>query len=468
MEFSRSYFIARFIVPRHRCNLSDNRLELSKTMLWFRTPHEVRKPKADPPTDVVKNTSATMLGHPVFAQPEPTRDPTKFEIKHPSDAPLYKKIDELNRRHKVAPIPFPAPRGLPEPRVTLAAALGISESALQKRITGYGQIVFHAAGDTGSTRGPESQCQVADKMANDFTDVETERPAFLFHLGDVIYSFGEARYYYDQFYEPYRDYPAPILAIAGNHDGMVPPETNSETLAAFLENFCASEFGVVPEAGGLSRTAQIQPGVFYTLEAPFVRILALYSNVLEDPGVIADEHIGDSQLTYLKTALERVKSEGFKGAVILVHHHPAYTAGTKHGWSQKMVSQIDTVCKRIGVWPHAVLSGHAHNYQRFTRLHEESEIPYIICGNGGHGLTRLTRRGAGPLRTPQALDVPGHSDKVMLENYDDQDYGYLRVVVSESKLRIEYHPASDGLEAKTPDDFVTIDLATRKRVHYTG
>jgi hypothetical protein len=66
------------------------------------------------------------------------------------------------------------------------------------------------------------------------------------------------------------------------------------------------------------------------------------------------------------------------------------------------------------------------------------------------------------------LDVPGHSDKVMLENYDDQDYGYLRVVVSESKLRIEYHPASDGLEAKTPDDFVTIDLATRKRVHYTG
>lgn len=437
-------------------------------MLWFRTPHEVRKPKAAPSADVVKNTSATMLGHPVFAQPEPTRDPTKFEIRHPSDAPLYKKIDELNRRHKVAPIPFPAPRGLPEPRLTLAAVLGTSESALQKRINGYGQIVFHAAGDTGSTRGPESQCLVADKMANDFTDVETERPAFLFHLGDVIYSFGEARYYYDQFYEPYRDYPAPIVAIAGNHDGMVPPETNSATLSAFLENFCANEFEVVPEAGGLSRTAQIQPGVFYTLEAPFVRVLALYSNVLEDPGVIADEHIGDSQLTYLKTALERVKSDGFKGALILAHHHPAYTAGTKHGWSQKMVSQVDTICNKIGVWPHAVLSGHAHNYQRFTRLHGESEIPYIVCGNGGHGLTRLTRRGAPPLRTPQALDVPGHSDKVMLENYDDQDYGYLRVVASESKLRIEYHPASDGLEAKTPDDFVTIDLGTRKRVHYTG
>ena len=44
------------------------------------------------------------------------------------------------------------------------------------------------------------------------------------------------------------------------------------------------------------------------------------------------------------------------------------------------------------------------------------------------------------------------------ENYDDQDYGYLRVVVTATQLRIEYHPASDGEAAKTPDDFVTVDL----------
>jgi Calcineurin-like phosphoesterase len=437
-------------------------------MLWFRTPTETRKSKSTPPSDFVKNASATTLGHPVFSQPMPTADPAKFEIKHPSDAPIYKQIDELNRRHKLAPLPFPAPRGLPEPRLSLATVIGTSEKELAKQMAANGQIVFHAAGDTGSTRGPESQCLVADKMVNDFTDVDKERPAFLFHLGDVIYSFGEARYYYDQFYEPYRDYPAPILAIPGNHDGMVPPETSGVTLAAFLENFCANEFEVVPEAGGLSRTAQIQPGVFYTLEAPFVRILALYSNILEDPGVIADEHVGDSQLVFLETALARVKSEGFKGALILAHHHPAYTAGSKHGWSTKMVTQIDGICKKTGVWPHAVLSGHSHNYQRFTRVHGDTHIPYITCGNGGHGLTRLTRRGAPPMRTPAALDVAGHADKVMLENYDDQDYGYLRVVASAAQLRIEYHPASDGLDAKTPDDNVTIDLASRKIVHFTG
>ena len=146
-------------------------------------------------------------------------------------------------------------------------------------------------------------------MVNDFTDADQGQPSFFFHLGDVIYSFGEAKYYYDQFYEPYRDYPAPIIALAGNHDGMVAPGSGATTLAVFLENFCAGDFEVTAEAGGLSRTAQIQPGVFFTFEAPFVRILALYTNTLEDPGVISNSTIGNSQLTYLNAALTRAKSE---------------------------------------------------------------------------------------------------------------------------------------------------------------
>ena len=133
-----------------------------------------------------------------------------------------------------------------------------------------------------------------------------------------------------------------------------------------------------------------------------------------------------------------------------------------------MLSQIDAICNETGVRPHAVLSGHAHNYQRFTRLHGDTQIPYIVCGNGGHGLAKLTRKKGAPLRTPQQLQTAGHADKVMLENYDDTDYGYLRVIVTAKQLRIEYHPASDGDGAKTPDDFVTVDLAARKLVHFTG
>jgi Calcineurin-like phosphoesterase len=430
---------------------------------------KTRAGKAPAQSAAIHNTGTTELDKPVFAQPQPTQDPTTFEVTHPSDNPVYKQIDQLNKEHKIAPLPFPEPRNVPEPKLTLATVLDADDKALQQRISSHGQIVFHATGDTGSTRGPETQNLVADKMAADFTDDERARPMFFLHLGDVIYSFGEGQYYYDQFYEPYRDYPAPILALAGNHDGMVAPGTSATTLEAFLENFCQTKFVVTSEAGGLARTAQIQPGVFFTFEAPpYVRILALYSNTLEDPGVISDATIGSSQITYLKTALARVRSEAFEGALIIAHHHPAYTAGSKHGWSEQMLSQIDDACNESGVWPHAVLSGHAHNYQRFTRLHGNTQIPYIVCGNGGHGLAKLTRKKGAPLRTPQQLQTPGHADKVMLENYDDQDYGYLRVVATAKQLRIEYHPASDGENAKTPDDFVTVDLSTRKLVHFTG
>lgn len=427
------------------------------------------RPKTTSAPAADDNTTPVEVNHPAFAQPQPTDDPTKFEIKHPSDNPAYKQIDELNREHKLAPMPFPAPRGGVEPQLALAAILGPDGKAAVDKITQAGQMVFHAVGDTGNTRGPEPQNQVSDKMVNDFGDTdEKERPQFLFHLGDVVYSFGEAKYYYDQFFDPYRNYPAPIVAIAGNHDGMVAPETNTTTLAAFLENFCAPDFEATPEAGGLARTAQIQPGVFFTFEAPFVRILALYSNVLEDPGVIADAHIGDSQLKYLEAALKRVKSEHFTGALIIAHHHPAFTAGGKHGWSTALTAQIDKICTGAGVWPHAVLSGHAHNYQRFTRVHGQMQIPYIIGGNGGHGLVRLSRKN-NTLRAPQVIQAAGKNiDQIVLENYDDLDYGYLRVIVTDTRLRVEYHLASDGDAAKAPDDFVSVDLTSRRLVHFSG
>jgi hypothetical protein len=406
----------------------------------------------------------------VFGEPQPTPDPTAFRIPHPSDTPAYKTIDQLNREHKIHPLPFPAPRGGVEPTLTLLDVRGGNKAALAK-ITSAGQIVFHATGDCGSTRGPQTQNAVTDKMSSDFHESdEAELPQFCILLGDIVYSFGEAQFYYDQFYEPYRDYPAPILAAAGNHDGMISPGAHVASLDAFLRNFCSSQFLVTPEAGGLSRTAQVQPGVFFTFEAPFLRILALYSNTLEDPGVIADSSIGDSQLRFLTAALRRVKTEGFQGALVIADHHPPFTAGSKHGWSVEMLSQIDAACTKAGVWPHAFLSGHAHNYQRFTRTRSDgTEIPYVVCGNGGHNIVPITPKGSLPLRAPQIIQSRGSgAGQVVLENYDDQNYGYLRVVVTASQLRIEYHPASDGPRTKAPDDAVTVDLNTRRIVHFAA
>ena len=334
--------------------------------------------------------------------------------------------------------------------------------------------MFHAGGDCGSTTGPKFQDEVVDKMLGDFHESDQEEvPQFHILLGDIVYSFGETKYYYDQFYEPYRDYPAPIIALPGNHDGMVAPETSAASLAAYLRNFCSEKFAILPEAGGLTRTSQIQPGVFYTFEAEYVRIITLYSNALEDPGYIADGPsvpkgtLGVSQLGFLTAALKRVKSERYTGALIFASHHPTYAGGGQHGGSPEMQGQIDAICAQVGVWPHAVLAGHAHNYQRFTRTRaDKTQIPYVICGNSGHNVQKLRRSGP-PMRTPQILQpAKAGSDEVVFENYDDQDYGYLRIIADPKQLRIEYHPASDGRAAKTPDDSVTVDLASRQLAHY--
>lgn len=419
------------------------------------------------------------LRHPVFGQPEPTEDPKTFRIKHASDGQAYKKIDKLKREHKLHALSFPAPRGGVEPRLTLqevlgdikGAAAGVKATARASiaQIEKRRQVVFHSLGDCGSTRGPKTQNEVVDKLLGDFKESDDrEVPQFHFLLGDIVYSFGEAQYYYDQFYEPYRDYPAPILAAAGNHDGMVSPLAGAKSLDAYLRNFCSESFTVTPEAGGLSRTAQIQPGVFFTFEAPFLRIVTLYSNTLEEPGVIADGTIGDSQLDFLRAALKRVKSESFQGALIFADHHPPYTAG-HHGWSMEMSAQIDKICNELGVWPHAFLSGHAHNYQRFTRTRNSDGIliPYVVCGNGGHNVRALGKSGGHTIRAPQVIqNASKEDDRIVLENYDDQNYGYLRVIVTATHLRIEYHAASDGSWTKAPNDSVTVNLAARRLVDY--
>ena len=413
------------------------------------------------------------IGHPTFAEPEPTEDPKYFRIKHASDTVAYKEIDELNHEHKIHPLPFPAPRGGVEPRLTLQEVMGGSSTAIDT-ITKNGQLVFQSGGDCGSTRSPEHQNQVTDKLVSDFHESDPkEVPSFLFMLGDVVYSFGEARYYFDQFYEPYRDYPAPILACAGNHDGMVSPTENAKSLDAFLRNFCSEDFIATTDAGSLTRTAQIQPGVFFTFEAPLVRIIALYSNTLEDPGVIADSNIGDAQLRFLDAALKRVKDENYTGALLFAHHHPPYTAsnaGSRHGWSVQMLADMDAACRKWSVWPHAVIAGHVHNYQRFTRHRADgAQIPYVSCGSLGHNVQSLTRKGATPLRVPAVLQqAQSGADQVVLENYDDKNYGYLRIVVTEAQLRIEFHAASDGPDIKAPDDFVTVDLAHRTLVHFNA
>jgi hypothetical protein len=388
---------------------------------------------------------------------EPKHVPGEVNFKDPnSDEWRYKQpgFQELVQR-------IPGPTSSP-PQMNLEDIIG--KEIIQK-IETAGRIVFHSVGDTGAKftiAGLGNEADVTDKMVEDFNELDpADIPSFLYHLGDVIYNFGESEFYYDQFYEPFRNYQAPIFAIPGNHDGLIYQDDPATSLAAFLNHFCDSEPRHALEAGGLARTTMTQPGVYFTLTAPLVTIIGLYSNVLEDPGVISAEGgkypIDDKQKDFLKSELKRLKDENYAGAVILAIHHPPYTAGVIHAGSSGMLNDIDDAIQFAGNFaPHAVLSGHAHNYQRYTRLMDDGhQIPFIVAGSGGHNASPI-RKGSGnaPIRTPMT------TDDVTFERYFP-DYGYLRIVVTAKLMSIEFHDISSGLDSKSPMDLCTVDLQTR-------
>ncbi|HXS37214.1 MAG TPA: metallophosphoesterase [Flavipsychrobacter sp.] len=402
-----------------------------------------------------KSSGTITVFQPQFAEVLPSNDPAAFKIAHDNDNPLYNEVVK-NLLQSIPPPVNPSNMVL-----TLEEVLGNAGKAAVNDIQKVGQIVFHAGGDTGPVKGPQTVELVADKMANDFVNEPAgEIPSFFFHLGDVVYSFGEAQYYYDQFYEPFRNYPAPIVAIPGNHDGLIYTGDNAPSLDAFIRNFVNTEPVHTPECGALLRTAMTQPGVYFAFDAPFVSIIGLYSNVLEDPGIISSEGnksspVTDEQITFLTEQLTRLKNSN--NAVIVAVHHPPYSWGGNHGGSPRMLKDLDSACKKAGFWPHVILSGHAHNYQRFTRTVGNYDIPYVVCGNSGHNVVALKGTNSAPLRAPVKV-----SGTLMFENYDDANYGYLRIVCNSKTMRVEYHDATPG--QKTYSDAVTVDLQSHTMI----
>ena len=401
------------------------------------------KKKKAPKTTTVPAGSGRL-----FANPVPGKDETIFQVDNTSSA-YYNSPYYLLHQLQLQPIP---------PPTTLQPSMNLSEvvsPALIAQIQAAKKITFHAVGDTGAAKVNSSQTvamalaaegNVADAMVADVASGGDAGPAFFFHLGDLIYNFGEGQYYYDQFYEPFRGYDRPIFAIPGNHDGMVfGPGTDAPqvpTLQAFLRNFCASAPGPSPDGGGLVRSVMTEPGVYFTLDAPFVSIIGLYSNVLDGPGVISSQGgqypISDEQLVFLQAELTRLKPARDAGqlAVLIAVHHPPASVDSMHGGTVGLANDIDTACQAAGLWPDAILSGHAHLYQRFARSVPGlgRTIPYVVSGSGGFAAT------APQTASPAAGTTIGN---YTLVTPPIVEFGYLTLEVDMTKatgsLTISYH-----------------------------
>jgi hypothetical protein len=313
-------------------------------------------------------------------------------------------------------------------------------------------IVFHIVGDTGDTKDPRPAELVELAMESDYEKSKPGRkPAFLYHVGDVVYKFGEASEYHSQFYEHYAHYPAPIFAIPGNKDGDVRPDASSKvrSLDAFVKNFCARQRGIVtPDALDIARDAMIQPNVYWTLEAPLVTIIGLYSNV-PDGGVIKED-----QFDWFKRELDNAPKK--KALIVAVHHSP-FSADEEHSGSDTMLKLLDNGFNHSGRFPDMIVSGHVHNYQRFTRKLGKHYIPYLVIGNGGHSkLHRMQFHQGARIKTPYKL---GHN--VTLEKYVDDVYGFLRVRINRKKLIARQYSVSTTSNAWVADKF-EIDLRSHE------
>jgi hypothetical protein len=203
-----------------------------------------------------------------------------------------------------------------------------------------------------------------------------------------------------------------------------------------------------------------QPGVYFTLDAPFVSIIGLYSNALEGPGVLSSQGghfpIGDDQLTFLKNELTRLKSQraANERAVVLAVHHPPLSADAKHGGSTGLQDDIDACCRAAGLWPDMVLSGHAHLYQRFTRtVATGQQTPYLVAGSGGFAAT-------GPIGGLPSAPV-SMGDHV-LEIDPIVDFGYLTLETDGHTLSATFK--TSDVKGVSVRDTVSVDLTSGKLI----
>lgn len=352
----------------------------------------------------------------------------------------------------------PIPQPIREPTMMLSEIIGNAGVA---EIEQAGMLRFHSVGDTGMETGNSEQ-MIADTMTADYNiSNPASSPAFFFHLGDVIYYDNTDKGYHAQFYQPYKTYPGKIIAIPGNHDGELFKYDGTSTgqkvtLGAFQENFCQPKTGVPPAAGTIYREMISQPAVYWYLNAPFIDIIGLYSNVAENPGYISAPSIGNTQKDWLTKTLTNIKAaraNGKRKALLIATHHPPLSTGS-HSSSTEMLIDIDDSCTKANIMPDAFLAAHSHNIQCYTRYlsfsGKDIQIPYVVCGGGGRMIGHV------PAATGAKVDDPTAVKSYHTFDKSANSFGYLYITVSAAKLTIEVFTVTKN--QKSLFDTITVNL----------
>ena len=350
---------------------------------------------------------------------------------------------------------LPQPSGTSPFRMDLSTVLTAAQIA---QIEKDQRMVFHSVGDTGGVNTTTYQQQVATFMELDIEPGLPGRPSPRSSIISATSSTTTARLSTTTGSStsptctiPVPSSPSPAITTATSI-----PTTSSTSRPirskGFVRNFCAQAPIHLPEASDAPRDAMTQPNVYWTLTTPLATIIGLYTNVPEGG------KIGPDQISWFEKELAAAAPGK---ALILALHHPIYSAYGAHPGSQYLKSIIENAAKLAGRTPDLILTGHVHNYQRFTGSINGKPVPTIVAGAGGYNqkLHTLKRPTFDPTKGPYKFpDGPETLDK-----FNDFQHGYLILDVTPGKIACSYiavndPKAGDPVPARPLDPYDTFEV----------
>ena len=231
----------------------------------------------------------------------------------------------------------------------------------------------------------------------------------------------------------------------------VPP-----SLDGFVANFCTASPQVPSQAQSTGRTTMTQPNVYWTLTAPFVTFIGLYTNVPQGG------QLDDTQVTWLQSELTAAPPDR---AVVLTMHHPPISSDSFHGGSAYMFDLIEQVRAQVGPHPRP---GARRPRPQLPAVHPHPcpgrrnwQIPYIVAGSGGYW--HLHTMAADAKAAPLPWTLPGHDD-ISLDAWVDDRHGFLRMTATPTQLSATFftvpRPQEPWGDPPAATDSFTLNRAT--------
>ena len=186
------------------------------------------------------------------------------------------------------------------------------------------------------------------------------RPAFLAITGDLVFDGSSDRKWadFDALMAPIRDAGIPVVAALGNHE------------------YWAGRAG---EAKFFARFPHLDDQRWYSLSWGPLRLVVLDSNL----GAMSDAEWGAQRRWYAGTLAAHDRDPTVRGVLVMMHH-PPYTNSTITG--DEVQVQRDFVPAFLAAGKTlAMMCGHVHSYERFTRQGKT----FVVSGGGGGPRARL-------------------------------------------------------------------------------